>query len=309
MMREARKLERQGFGGAAERVAMAASQQKLSERPGFSSADSEMALQPLRESAAKKEAAIRSGFGAQDSRQKLFADMQARAASGMTGAEGAASLAGFRSRAAQLGVAPERFEATASGKLGIDLRSMAAPATTPTTPTTPATTPDATKPTTPATTPTSPATTPATKPTAPATTPATTPTTAPTTPQPISKIGGKPAADVLKEMRGGGFQTPVAAAGSIEDFAMMARRLEANMPRRDAVAEVNKQRTAAGLAPYDPDQVFNTMLEQSRKPAQERAAKRREETKRVKVDSLISFLDRQQSLLPEERRLPKPTLD
>ncbi len=269
MMREARKLERQGFGGAAESVALAASKQKLTERPGFSSADSEMALQPLRESAAKKEAAIRSGFGAQDSRQKLFADMQARAASGMTGAEGAAALAGFRSRAAQLGVAADRFDATASGKLGIDLRSMAAPAAPATTPTTP---------TTPATTPTTPATTPTSSVAPPATTPATPPAAATTPPQPVGKIGGKPAADVLRDMRKAATPalTPeqTAASGDIGDFTNQVRELEANMPRRDAVAEVNRQRASAGLAPFEPAQVYDTLLSQSRQRSADKARKR-----------------------------------
>jgi hypothetical protein len=59
-----------------------------------------------------------------DSRQQLFRDMQSGSRGGLTGAEGAKQLAGFRSRATQLGVAPDRFESTATGKLGIDLRAL-----------------------------------------------------------------------------------------------------------------------------------------------------------------------------------------
>lgn len=235
MMREARKLERQGFGGAAESVALAASQRKLTERPGFSSADSEIARARKQSAVDDKAAAIRSGFGAQDSRQKLFADMQARAASGMTGAEGAAALAGFRSRASQLGVAPERFEATASGKLGIDLRSMAAPAMA-----APAMgSATATMPTTPATT-------------------ASTPTTTPTTPAATTPVSA--ANPIVGE--------PTSESQRMSAFTDEVRKLTAadgaNMTRKDAVEEANRQRLAAGKAPLDAGSVINTMLAQSR---------------------------------------------
>lgn len=141
MYREARKLERQGFGRAAEQLAAGAAQQKLAEPRGIRSADTAIAAAPVIERVQTQQAALAAGMRPGDSRQKLFADMQTAAAGGLAGAAGAQSLAGFRSRASQLGVAPERFEATASGKLGINLRSMAAPAaTTTTTATPPATT-------------------------------------------------------------------------------------------------------------------------------------------------------------------------
>jgi len=124
MYREARKLERKGFGGAAERVAMAAAQQKLGERPGFSSADTEIERQKLQQQADRQTAAVQSGMAPADSRQQLFRDMQSGSRSGLTGAEGAKQLAGYRARATQLGVAPDRFESTATGKLGIDLRAL-----------------------------------------------------------------------------------------------------------------------------------------------------------------------------------------
>jgi len=136
MYREARKLERKGYSGAAQQVALGAAQQKLNERPGFLSADTAIAEQRLRQRAGMQGAALASGMRPQDSRRGLFEDIRAAAGQGLTGAAGTKQLAGFRSRATQLGVTPEAFDRTVGGKLGVAL-----PATTPAATTTPAVTP------------------------------------------------------------------------------------------------------------------------------------------------------------------------
>lgn len=82
MFREARRLERKGYSGAAQQVALGAAQQKLNERPGFLSADTAIAEQRLRQQAGMQGAALASGMRPQDSRRGLFEDI--RAASGAT---------------------------------------------------------------------------------------------------------------------------------------------------------------------------------------------------------------------------------
>lgn len=144
MYREARKLERKGFSGAAQQVAAAAAQQKLAdERPGFLSADTAIEEQKLRMQAGKQGAALASGMRPQDSRRGLFEDIRAAAGGGIAGAEGEKQLAGFRSRATQLGVTPEAFDRTVGGKLGVALPATATSTDTPATatPAAPTTTP------------------------------------------------------------------------------------------------------------------------------------------------------------------------
>jgi hypothetical protein len=219
MLREARRLERAGFGGAANQVAAAAVQQKLGERPGFSSADTEIERQKLREQADRQTAAVQSGF---------------------------------RPRATPLGAAPDRVAETTTGRLGIDLRALSQ------TPSVVAPTP------------------------APASTVSATPATPAPAPS-VGMIGGKPAADVLREMRGGGFTAPVAATGSMSDFIGGVSQLTAadgrNMTRKDAVEELNQQRMQAGLPALDPESVLNEMLQQDRAPEQAAAIER--QTRRI----------------------------
>lgn len=262
MYREARKLERKGFGGAAQQVAAAAAQQKLAEPQGIRSADTAIAAAPLVERAQTQQAALAAGMQPGDTRQKLFADMKAAAAGGLAGEAGAQSLAGFRSRASQLGVAPERFEATASGKLGIDLRSIAAPAATATTPaaTTPAAVPLSDVPL---------------GPRLPAATPK---------PAPVGMIGGKPASEVLAGMRTAAATvegTPsraeaTGASGDLSSFLKGVRSLTSpeggDLMRGAAVDELNRQRVAAGKPKLDRDTVLNTMLQQSRSESADRAS-------------------------------------
>jgi hypothetical protein len=121
-------------------------------------------------------------------------------------------------------------------------------------------------------------------------------------------IGGQPAADVLREMRSGGFGTPVAATGSMGDFIGGVKALTAaggrNLSRKAAVEELNQQRMQAGMPALDTESVLNEMLQQDREPLKVAAVARqaRKEQQR-KVDELNTFLDRKQSLLPEGARV------
>lgn len=122
MYREARKLQRSGFEGAANKMADLAAQQRLAEPRGIRSADVAMADAPLLAQAEKVRSAIAAGFKPPDTKQKLFNEMQGAASSGAFGdVTGKSAFSGFQSRATQLGVSPADFERTASKRFGIDL--------------------------------------------------------------------------------------------------------------------------------------------------------------------------------------------
>lgn len=240
MYREARKLERKGFSGAAQQVAAAAAQQKLAnERPGFLSADTAIEEQKLRMQAGKQGAALASGMRPQDSRRGLFEDIRAAAGGGIAGAEGEKQLAGFRSRATQLGVTPEAFDRTVGGRLGVAL-----PATT--------------------------AVTTATTTTAVAAPPLG-PLQGPALPTPSA---GKPerATEVLRSMRNlTGTPTreeATGATGGLGDFMRGVGALTTpeggDLTRGAAVDELNKQRMAAGKAPLPREEVLQGLLAQDR---------------------------------------------
>lgn len=262
MYREARKLERKGFSGAAQQVAAAAAQQKLTnERPGFLSADTAIEEQRLRLRAGKQSAAMASGMRPQDTRRGLFEDIRAAAGQGLTGAEGAKQLAGFRSRAAQLGVTPEAFDRTVGGKLGVAL-----PATAPVTPVTPAVTPTVTTTTPPVVAPAM---------------------TTPATPR-IGKIGDKPASEVLRSMRQPSFDEQFAAfTGAVSETApqgtatdeasflqgvkRLTTELGGDLTRKQAVEEMNRLRVAAGQTPADVNATLNALLKQDREARKRKA--------------------------------------
>lgn len=260
MYREARKLERKGFSGAAQQVAAAAAQQKLAnERPGFLSADTAIEEQKLRMQAGKQGAALASGMRPQDSRRGLFEDIRAAAGGGIAGAEGEKQLAGFRSRATQLGVTPEAFNRTVGGRLGVAL-----PATATTPSVTPAATPTATTP--------------------PVVAPA---MTTPTIPR-VGKIGDKPASDVLRSMRQPSFDEQSAGysgavsestpqgttsdeAGFLQGVTRLTTELGGDLTRKQAVEEMNRLRVAAGQTPADVNATLNALLKQDREARKRKA--------------------------------------
>lgn len=266
MYREADRALRKGYGEAAGRIAVAAAEQSLREPGGIRSATEEIAAMPFQRQAATQAAALAAGMRPGDSRQKLFADMQAAASGGLSGEAGARTLAGFRSRASQLGVSGEAFDRTASGRLGIDLASFRStpPSTTDTTGTT------GTAPTPPATTGTAP-----------------TPPTKPAASEPVGRIGGKPASEVLIGMRNdiGRPSGPAlsgtssrgaatGASGDIGDFLRGVRALTSpeggDMLRGAAVDELNRQRASAGFSALDREEVLNRLLQQDREAAADR---------------------------------------
>lgn len=250
MYREARKLERKGFSGAAQQVAAAAAQQKLAnERPGFLSADTAIEEQKLRMQAGKQGAALASGMRPQDSRRGLFEDIRAAAGGGIAGAEGEKQLAGFRSRATQLGVTPEAFNRTVGGRLGVALPATAAtPSVTPAATTTATTTPPVVAPAVPAPTPAAPR---------------------------VGLIGGKPASEVLSDLRKPSFDEQFAdftgASGDTAEFLKGVRRLTTpeggDLFRGAAVDEMNRQRMAAGKAPLKRKDVLRSLLVADKIPA------------------------------------------
>ena len=272
MYREARKLERKGFSGAAQQVAAAAAQQKLAnERPGFLSADTAIEEQKLRMQAGKQGAALASGMRPQDSRRGLFEDIRAAAGGGIAGAEGEKQLAGFRSRATQLGVTPEAFNRTVGGRLGVAL------------PATPAVTPAPAATTTATTTP-------------PVVAPAV-PTPTPAAPR-VGLIGGKPASEVLSDLRKTSFDEQFAdftgASGDTAEFLKGVRRLTTpeggDLFRGAAVDEMNRQRMAAGKAPLKRKDVLQGLLEQDRAPEKAAATARlRDRAQGVLSNSRASF--------------------
>jgi hypothetical protein len=94
----------------------------------------------------------------------------------------------------------------------------------------------------------------------------------------------------------------------MEDFIGGVQALTAaggrNLSRKAAVEELNQQRMQAGMPALDTESVLNEMLQQDREPLKAAAVARqaRKEQQR-KVDELNTFLDRKQSLLPEEARV------
>ena len=282
MYREARKLERKGFSGAAQQVAAAAAQQKLTnERPGFLSADTAIEEQKLQLEAAKKKAAIASGMRPQETRRGLYEDIRAAAGQGLTGAAGTKQLAGFRSRATQLGITPEAFDRTVGGKLGVALPATA-----------PAVTPTPTATTTPAPTATTGATT-------------TPPVVAPAAPR-VGKIGDKPASAVNQALRESpttqpgtididpGFARLSGASGDTAEFLKGVRKLTSpeggDMFRGAAVDEMNRQRMAAGKAAIPRDAALQDLLEEDRAPEKAAATKRlRERAQGVLSNARASF--------------------
>lgn len=267
MYREARKLERKGYSGAAQQVAAAAAQQKLTnERPGFLSADTAIEEQKLRMQAEMQRAAVASGMRPQETRRGLYEDIRAAAGQGLTGAAGTKQLAGFRARATQLGVTPEAFDRTVGGKLGVAL-----PATTPAATTTPAVTPTPTAPAGATTTP-------------PVVVPA---VTAPAMPR-VGKIGDKPASDVLRSMRQPSFDEQFASftgavsdtapqgtasdeAGFLKGVTRLTTELGGDLTRKQAVEEMNRLRMAAGQTPADVNATLNALLKQDREARKRKA--------------------------------------
>lgn len=263
MYREARRLERKGFSGAAQQVAAAAAQQKLAdERPGFLSADTAIEEQKLRMQAGKQGAALASGMRPQDSRRGLFEDIRAAAGGGIAGAEGEKQLAGFRSRATQLGVTPEAFNRTVGGRLGVALPATAAtPSVTPAATTTATTTPPVVAPAVPAPTPAAPR---------------------------VGLIGGKPASDVLRSMRQPSFDEQFASftgavsetapqgtasdeAGFLKGVTRLTTELGGDLTRKQAVEEMNRLRMAAGQTPADVNATLNALLKQDREARKRKA--------------------------------------
>jgi hypothetical protein len=293
MYREARKLERKGFSGAAQQIAAAAAQQKLTnERPGFLSADTAIEEQKLQLEAAKKKAAIASGMRPQETRRGLYEDIRAAAGQGLTGAEGVQQLAGFRSRATQLGVTPEAFDRTVGGKLGVAL-----PAVTPT--------PTAT-------------TTPPTTTVATTTPPVVAPAVATPAAPRVGKIGDKSASAVNRALRespttqpgtvgiDAGFARMSGASGDTAEFLKGVRKLTSpeggDLFRSAAVDELNKQRMAAGKAPLPREEVLQGLLEQDRAPERAAAA---ESALRLEMGRLEDFLGR----VKPDIRTTKPKFD
>lgn len=284
MYREARKLERKGFSGAAQQVAAAAAQQKLAnERPGFLSADTAIEEQKLRMQAGKQGAALASGMRPQDSRRGLFEDIRAAAGGGIAGAEGEKQLAGFRSRATQLGVTPEAFNRTVGGRLGVALPATPAVTPTPTATTTATTTPPVVAPAVPAPTPAAPR---------------------------VGLIGGKPASEVLSDLRKPSFDEQFAdftgASGDTAEFLKGVRRLTTpeggDLTRGAAVDELNRQRMAAGQAALPREEVLQGLLEQDRAPERAAAA---ESALRLEMGRLEDFLGR----VKPDIRTTKPKFD
>lgn len=275
MYREARKLERKGFSGAAQQVAAAAAQQKLAnERPGFLSADTAIEEQRLRMQAGKQGVALASGMRPQDSRRGLYEDIRAAAGGGIAGAEGEKQLAGFRSRATQLGVTPEAFNRTVGGGLGVAL-----PAATTTAGVAATTTNTVANP-----------------PSGPLQGPAL-PAPAPEPPR-VGMIGGKPASEVLSDLRKPSFDEQFAdftgASGDTAEFLKGVRRLTTpeggDLFRGAAVDELNKQRMAAGKAPLPREEVLQGLLEQDRAPEKAAATARlRNRAQGVISNSRASF--------------------
>jgi hypothetical protein len=268
MYREARKLERKGFSGAAQQVAAAAAQQKLAnERPGFLSADTAIEEQRLRMQAGKQGAALASGMRPQDSRRGLYEDIRAAAGGGIAGAEGEKQLAGFRSRATQLGVTPEAFNRTVGGGLGVAL-----PAAT-TTEGVAATTTNTVA------------------------NPPSGPLQGPALP---TLSAGKPerATEVLRSMRNlTGTPTRAEATGATGSLGEFMRGVGAlttpeggDLTRGAAVDELNKQRMAAGKAPLPREEVLQGLLEQDRAPEKAAATARlRNRAQGVISNSRASF--------------------
>ena len=280
MYREARKLERKGFSGAAQQVATAAAQQKLAnERPGFLSADTAIEEQKLRMQAGKQGAALASGMRPQDSRRGLFEDIRAAAGGGIAGAEGEKQLAGFRSRATQLGVTPEAFDRTVGGKLGVALPAATAGVAATTTPPVVATTPSPL------------------------------PAPAPEAPR-VGMIGRKPASEVLSDLRKPSadeqFADFTGASGDTAEFLKGVRRLTTpeggDLFRGAAVDELNNQRMAAGKAPLPRKEVLQGLLEQDRAPERAAAA---ESALRLEMGRLEDFLGR----IKPDIRTTKPKFD
>ena len=240
MYREARKLERKGFSGAAQQVAAAAAQQKLAnERPGFLSADTAIEEQRLRMQAGKQGAALASGMRPQDSRRGLYEDIRAAAGGGIAGAEGEKQLAGFRSRATQLGVTPEAFNRTVGSGLGVALPTTTAGVAATTTNT--------------------------------VANPPSGPLQGPALP---TLSTGKPerATEVLRSMRNlTGTPTRAEATGATGSLGEFMRGVGAlitpeggDLTRGAAVDELNKQRMAAGQAALPREEVLRGLLAQDR---------------------------------------------
>ena len=278
MYREARKLERKGFSGAAQQVATAAAQQKLAnERPGFLSADTAIEEQKLRRQAGKQGAALASGMRPQDSRRGLFEDIRAAAGGGIAGATGEKQLAGFRSRATQLGITPEAFSQTVGGRLGVALPAATA-ATTATTTTAVANPPLG-------------------------------PLQGPALPTPST---GKPerATEVLRSMRNlTGTPTreeSTGATGGLGDFMRGVGALTTpeggDLTRGAAVDELNRQRMAAGQKKLPREEVLQGLLEQDRAPERAAAA---ESALRLEMGRLEDFLGR----IKPDIRTTKPKFD
>jgi hypothetical protein len=279
MYREARKLERKGFSGAAQQVATAAAQQKLAdERPGFLSADTAIEEQKLRMQAGKQGAALASGMRPQDSRRGLFEDIRAAAGGGIAGAEGEKQLAGFRSRATQLGVTSEAFDRTVGGKLGVALPAVTAGVAATTT-------------------------------TAVAKPPLG-PLQGPALPTPST---GKPerATKVLRPMRNP-TGTPTreeatGATGGLGDFMRGVGALTTpeggDLTRGAAVDELNRQRTAAGQVALPREEVLQGLLAQDRtretsanEPA--RISRRSQLESNLAQEGMARFLAEQKAKLP-----------
>jgi hypothetical protein len=240
MYLEARKLERKGFSGAAQQVAAAAARQKLAdERPGFLSADTAIEEQRLRMQAGKQGAALASGMRPQDSRRGLYEDIRAAAGGGIAGAEGEKQLAGFRSRATQLGVTPEAFNRTVGGGLGVALPATTAGVAATTTNT--------------------------------VANPPSGPLQGPALP---TLSTGKPerATEVLRSMRNlTGTPTRAEATGATGSLGEFMRGVGAlitpeggDLTRGAAVDELNKQRMAAGQAALPREEVLRGLLAQDR---------------------------------------------
>jgi hypothetical protein len=119
-------------------------------------------------------------------------------------------------------------------------------------------------------------------------------------------IGGKPAADVLREMRSGGFDTPVASTGSMGDFIGGVKALTAaggrNLSRKAAVEELNQQRMQAGMPALDTESVLNEMLQQDREPLKAAAVARQARRIEGGFDDLGELFDRARSGAEERRK-------
>lgn len=122
MRREARRLNRAGYRGAANEVALASARASLSQGPGFSSADEQKKIQEYQNRlegglANQRRSQLRRDAGITDAatgdqlsmRQRLFRDMQSAGSSGLTSE--------MRDRAEKLGVTQAGWE-QAVGKIG-----------------------------------------------------------------------------------------------------------------------------------------------------------------------------------------------